>query len=310
MLAISLSLFSPGAKFTPARRNSFKRIFVVAVVIFLAIFFQASAGEPFKFAQFSDIHLGWAGEEHVAEDCLKLAKEMEDEMREKKEKIEFVIVTGDIIDKGFRELQPEALKRFHEFRKSFSIPVYAIPGNHDFSTHKFDEREAVRLAEGFKAHIGPTHSSFTCNGYRMVLFCELPLTKWCPKVEGYDPLEWLEKTLSEEPRMPAIVFTHVPPDKEWHEDNLVKFKEIVSRNDVKAVICGHWHEDVLSWEKSIMQFSSYSCTKKHGDTPSYKIYSVDKDGKISFTQRTLKNDKVERREKEGKEEKEEREVRK
>lgn len=309
MFAFPLSLFPSDTRFKLGHRNYFRRMFTVTVAIFLAICFQAAAAEPFKFVQFTDIHLGWAGPDHVADDCLKLAKQVEDEMREKNEKIEFVVVTGDIIDKGFKELQPEALKRFHEFKKSFSIPVYAIPGNHDFSTHKFDEKEAVSLAEGFKAHIGPTHSSFTCNGYRMILFCELPLTKWSAKVDGYDPLGWLEKTLSEEPRMPSIIFMHVPPDKEWHEEALAKFKELVSRNDVKAVISGHWHEDVLSWEKSTMLFSSYSCTKKHGDAPSYKVYSVDKDGKISFKQQTLKDDKVEKLEKEEKNGRERRERR-
>lgn len=299
MSTFFLSLFSSAAKLALGHRNSINRVFFLTVMIFLAVFLQVNAGEPFKFVQFTDIHLGWGGNDHVAVDCLILAKQMEDEMREKNEKIEFVVVTGDIIDKGFKELHPEALKRFHEFKNSFSIPVLCIPGNHDFSTHKFDEAEAVSISEGFKKHIGPTHSSFTCNGYRMVLFCELPLTKWSPRVEGYDPLGWLEKTLSAEPRMPAIIFMHVPPGREWNEEHLAKWKEIVSRQDVKAVIAGHWHEDVLSWERSIPIFASYACTKKHGDTPSYKVYSVDKDGKISFRQQTLKKEMEEREGKEG-----------
>ena len=289
MFAFSLSLFSSRAKFTIGHRSSFKRLFSVVVAIFLAIFFQANAGEPFKFVQFTDLHLGWG--KHVSTDCLKLAKYLEEEMKEKNEKIEFVVVTGDIIDKGFKELQPEALKRFHEFRNSFRVPVYCIPGNHDFSVHKFDEKEALHLAEGFKTHIGPPHGVFTCKGYRMILFCELPLTKWSPHIEGYNPLEWLEKTLSEEPRMPSMIFMHVPPDKEWNEEHLAKWKETIGRQDVKAVITGHWHEDVLLWENSIPVFSSYSCTRKHGDVPSYKVYSVDKNGKISYKQRTLKKDK-------------------
>lgn len=289
MFALSLSRFSSSARFLIGHTVSSKRMYSVIIAVFLTIIFQASAGEPFKFVQFTDIHLGWGN--HVAEDCLKLASHLEEEMKQKNEKIEFVVVTGDIIDKGFKELHPEAVKRFHEFKNSFSIPVFCIPGNHDFSTHKFDEKEAVSLAEGFKAHIGPTHGVLTCKGYRMILFCELPLTKWCPKIEGYEPLEWLEKTLSEEPRMPAIIFTHVPPDKEWGEEHLAKWKEIIGRQDVKAVISGHLHEDVLAWEKTTPVFSSYSCTKKHGDTPSYKVYSVNSEGKISYKQQTLKEDK-------------------
>ncbi|MBI4832309.1 MAG: metallophosphoesterase [Candidatus Lindowbacteria bacterium] len=116
----------------------------------------------------------------------------------------------------------------------------------------------------------------------MILFCELPLTRWCPHIEDYEPLAWLEKILAEEPRMPAIIFMHVPPDREWDSERLAQWKDIVHRYDVQAVICGHLHADELSLEGRMPIIAVYACTNKYGNIPSFKVYSVDKEGKISF----------------------------
>ena len=278
--------FSSKATLPVVHRRAFKRLFSAVVSLFLLSLLQANAGEPFKFIQFSDIHLGWG--KHDSAGCVELAKKA----GELDEKIEFVVVTGDLIDMGFKAPDPETLRLFHEFAKSFRVPVYCVPGNHDLSVHKkweFDESEAARLVHGFQRHIGQINGVFECKGYRMVLFCELPLTKWCPRLEGYEPLAWLEKALSAEPRMPAMIFMHVPPDHEWLPERLAQWKDIVRRHEVKAVICGHLHADKLSWDGSIPVIAAYDCTNKHGDIPSFKVYSVDKDGKISYMTHYLRN---------------------
>ena len=258
---------------------------LAAAALSLAMTLQALAGEPFKFIQFTDVHLGWG--RHDSRGCLPLAREA----AEIEDKVDFVVVTGDILDKGFAEPNTEALREFKEFLASFKVPVYCLPGNHDFCHWKHEESVTMRAVENFKREVAPINGVFECKGYRMILFCELPLTKWCTKIEGYSPLNWLENALNAQPQMPSIVFMHVPPDKSWNEEKLAKWKELIGSHDVKAVICGHYHADDLSWEGKMPLIAAFSCTNKEGLTPSFKVYSVDKEGKLSFKTHYLKKER-------------------
>jgi predicted phosphodiesterase len=259
---------------------------LIIAALLAAASLTSFAGEPFKFLLFTDIHLGWG--RHDSHGCIEMSKRAQEVEKD----AAFVVVTGDLLDKSFNEPNPEALAVLKEFLGSFSIPVHCIPGNHDFCHWRHEESVAMRCVRNYQKFVGPISGSFECKGYRMVLFCELPLTKWCPKLEGYDPLPWLENTLSTQPPEPAIIFMHVPPDRSWYPEDLKKWKEIVKKNDVKAVICGHHHADELSWENQGMPvLAAYACTNKDGNTPSFKVYNVDKDGKISFRTHYLVTDR-------------------
>ncbi len=118
MLVFAFSFFSSKTTVPVVHRSSLTHLFSAIVSIFLAGLLQANAGELFKFIQFSDLRLGCG--KHDSAGCLELAKRA----GELNENVEFVVVTGDIIDKGFKVIQHEDLKFFNEFRKSSgALPI-------------------------------------------------------------------------------------------------------------------------------------------------------------------------------------------
>ena len=77
--------------------------------------------QSFRFAQMTDIHLSPGNKEHE-EDLRNSIQEINAE-----EGVDFVLITGDISEKGDRE----TLQRAKELFDTLEPPYYIVMGNHE-----------------------------------------------------------------------------------------------------------------------------------------------------------------------------------
>ncbi|HBF35212.1 TPA: hypothetical protein DDW35_11695 [Candidatus Sumerlaeota bacterium] len=256
---------------------------IVSLCLFVFIPLVVWAGESFKFVQLTDLHIGWGHD-------MELCKQAAAQINKLDEKIEFVAITGDLFDAGFESPKENDVKELTTFLKGFKVPVFCVPGNHDLFNKIQNTQTAV---DNFKKVVGPFPRFYECKGYRMVFFCELPLARQGGPIAEYDPLRWLDDTLKTPPAEPSLIFMHIPSipknsakpkGADWKLDNLAPWSAVLHRYDVKAVICGHYHIDLQGADGNIPVFVSASVTDKKGENaqPSFRVYSIDADGKVTF----------------------------
>ncbi len=250
---------------------------IAALLLLFLLPLLLSANEVlFRFVQITDIHIGWEKDRGFYRSIPEQVNAMTG--------IEFVVLTGDIFDKPLDKADQSLIDEYKKFASAFKVPFYAIPGNHDISRGKKAAPEAARR---FQELTGQLSTYRDCKGWRMIFFCELPLTKWCGSFDFYQPVDFLEKTLKESPG-PSIIFLHVPPldrgkDGDWSPESLTLWSSLIHKYDVKGVIGGHLHRDLLDWDGKIPLMASAPSVDKGGLLAVFRIYTVFKDGHISYT---------------------------
>jgi 3',5'-cyclic AMP phosphodiesterase CpdA len=218
----------------------------------------------FRFAQISDLHLGdddtlpWHNWELHGQ-ATELTQAAIDATNASGP--DFVVVTGDLTNRGTREGFEFARQMLDQLR----MPYYVLPGNHDIRI----EGERDLFCSVFAGH-GPTSRSYGAwdvDGARC-----LTLDAWWRTRKGNfreakpkkkkrggvalppEQVSWLDAQLRAHPALPTFLFLHYPlvPMAErflvYHPkiaDELFNREEvlaIVARHpQVRAVFCGHQH---------------------------------------------------------------------
>ncbi len=157
-----------------------------------------------------------------------------------------VLLSGDLADVP----SSAAYEQAHELLASLGVPVYAIPGNHD-------DRDMLRtrFSPG-SGHPGEALCfAVDCGALRLV-----GLDSTVPGSEGgalgAERLDWLERTLSEEPSRPSLLALHHPPlltgirsmDAIALEvEDRVALEGLLERHpQVQSIACGHVHTTMTS----------------------------------------------------------------
>ncbi|MBI5881925.1 MAG: metallophosphoesterase [Elusimicrobia bacterium] len=154
---------------------------------------------------------------------------------------DFMIQLGDIVSKG---VEGNYRKLVEFLNAEVRVPLMVVVGNHDRSEPNGEADKTL-----FRTVFGKTDLSFDYNGWRFVILDSAD-RRLLP-----EQLAWLERTLSA--KVPAIVFTHVPPsylsgllkspepDKSsmggYFDDGSAEFRKLVSSGNVKRVYFGHIH---------------------------------------------------------------------
>ena len=89
---------------------------------------------PMRLVLISDVHLGYHNRRTDLHRWLRLIKQ---------ERPDAVLIAGDLVDGSIRPVREERMAE--EFR-SLGIPVYAIPGNHDYYTGMSEDEQFCREA--------------------------------------------------------------------------------------------------------------------------------------------------------------------
>lgn len=229
----------------------------------------------FFFVQLTDTHFGDEGSEYF------LSKSVES-INKVRMNIEFVVVTGDIFSESIQ--RPETVRGLKSIMSGLKAPVHYLAGNHDVSNER--DREI------YEKEFGPLAYQSECEGV-VLLFMHVETLSYRYKLDGYEPVKWLEERLRESKDRPVVLFLHSPPvmdyhdytlKQSWHDkEALENFREIIrSHPNIRAVIGGHLHESTLGWigETPVFVAESQLKTFNHGDS-CYRIYEYDK-GKVGF----------------------------
>lgn len=192
-------------------------------------------------AQISDTHILAQGHEHpsaeLRADCLR--RTVADVNLQHPDA---VIFTGDTVQHG----QPEEYARLRDLLAPLTAPLFIVPGNRD-------DKNEMRAAFGDYAYMPGTGEFLhyviedydtrlvgidsTLAGERKGRFCERRQV-------------WLDKTLSDQPDRPTLLFIHHPPfDVDDHyvggyrqPEEAAALEDIVSGHaQVMVMLCGHVH---------------------------------------------------------------------
>jgi 3',5'-cyclic-AMP phosphodiesterase len=193
-----------------------------------------------------------------------------------------IALTGDISQDYSLESYKIAARIFN----SLACPTVAIMGNHDYP---------VMFTKVFPDPTNEAHKLFSLDNWR-ILFLN---SYWPEHVGGQlakTELDFLQKTLAESKQKYVIIFLHHPVlsvGSDWLDklnlSNTSQFLEIIDQyQNIKAVLCGHVHQDTMITRLGVSYISTPSTSwqfavKTHNfklDTlmPGYRWIDLYEDG--------------------------------
>ena len=181
-------------------------------------------GQNFRFAQMTDIHLSPGNKEHE-EDLRNSIQEINAE-----EGVDFVLITGDISEKGDRE----TLQRAKELFDTLEPPYYIVMGNHET---KWSDSGCTAWQEVF----GYERFQMEHKGVHFLGFNTGPLMRMAYGHVVPQDLSWLDEELGKLPKdAPAIIVTHYPL-MDGDVDNWYQVTDVLRKYNVRLCVGGHYH---------------------------------------------------------------------
>lgn len=164
---------------------------------------------------FSFLH---ASDTHLDQESLPRIERLREIAAERK--VDFVLITGDLIRDALRVGESTARERFELFRKekeAFAVPVWVVPGNHEnfgIERHKSGVSPDHPLygKAMYERYLGPTYYSFNYGGLHFVGLDTADVNdRWYYGHVDETQLSWLEEDLKEvSTETPVVTFNHIP----------------------------------------------------------------------------------------------------
>lgn len=160
--------------------------------------------------------------------------------------VDFIVFTGDNIDKA----NPETLELYLKMCKKFNAPYYIQIGNHDCL--KSLGLDKIKYAKLISKHSDQDIKDFNYvvqKGDFAFIFMD-GAKQVFPSVSGYfreNELSWLDKQLTKYENKNVIIFQHFPliDEKPLSVNNLYLaqnyWKTLLNHKNVKAIFSGHYH---------------------------------------------------------------------
>ena len=241
---------------------------IVAVVVYFGINTFTFA-QTLKFAQISDVHLSnknvdtsykvLANSQELFEDAIEQINETPN--------IDFVIETGDLVDKPRKELVEIACKQLNRL----TVPWYFAFGNHDAavgSSFKKDEYFDFIKKQNDNITSDKRYYSFIPKkGYRAIVLDSTIDTKITANGEiPEEQLDWLDTELSKAKLQQQIplIFMHNPlqePFPSFHHRilNAQELQAVLDKYDMPiAIFTGHYHATKIYKNGNILHVSTPS----------------------------------------------------
>lgn len=253
------------------KNNYFGKILfclILAVVIYFGVN-TLSFAQTLKFAQISDVHLSnknvdtsykvLASSPELLEDAIEQINETPD--------IDFVIETGDLVDKPRKELVEKACK----YLNRLNAPWYFAFGNHDAavgtSFSKDDYFEYIKEQNKNITSSKRYYSFIPKNGYRAIVLDSTIDTRITANGElPEEQLLWLDTELSKakiQQQIP-LIFMHNPlqePFPSFHHRllNAKELQVILDKYDMPiAIFTGHYHATKIYKDGNVLHVSTPS----------------------------------------------------
>jgi Icc-related predicted phosphoesterase len=159
-----------------------------------------------------------ASDTHLDAESLPRMRRLRDIAAESK--VDFLLITGDLVRDALRVPEEVARERFELFRKekeAFAVPVWVVPGNHEIfgiERHKSGVSQDHPLygKAMYERYLGPTYYSFNYGGVHFVGLDTADVDdRWYYGHVDETQLAWLEKDLSHvSASTPVVTFNHIP----------------------------------------------------------------------------------------------------
>ena len=275
--------------------SAFQRIFL-CVLIVTAVFIAAqnSAGDYF-FIQLADPQFGmFTNDKDFTQETANYEFVVANINRLRPR---FVVICGDLINKvGDPAQTAEYLRITGKIDKS--IPVYAVPGNHDVGNEPTPETLAY-----YRKHFGADRYSFTQGSlYGIVLNSGLIHTPVNVQAEAAEQQAWLKSELNKARTAGArhiVVFQHHSwfleradePDQYFNipMERRRGYLDLLKSAGVRQVFAGHYHRNSLGRDGDLEMITSGPVGQPLGNDPSgIRIVTV-KDSGLEHRYYTLGN---------------------
>ena len=254
-------------------------LFVVTVLFFISD--QPSFSGTIKFAQVSDIHYSTVREDNGYKLLAKTKQLLEDAISQinQEKNIDFVMLTGDVIDRPTKQ----SINGVMEILQTFDYPWYYVIGNHDTTTSGFLTKKALTQIikeNNPNQQFDSTYFSFKPKmGYRVIVM-DGAKNKGISSngIIPQEQLNWLDNILSKSKNEVALIFIHfplLPPFESPHHEilNAKEFKAILNKYKMPiAIFSGHYHMTKITKYDNILHVSTPSLA---GYPNSFRIVEVD-----------------------------------
>lgn len=246
---------------------------IVSLIIMFFNLCNFCSAKDLQFIQVTDVHL--------TQQNAKYLKDFVQEINSKYTDIDFVVFTGDNIDKA----NPEDLLLFLKIIKHLNARPYVLVGNHDLFKYKNLTKDTYMSM--VRKELGYYHSdkaNYVIKKGNIVFVSMNGVKQIIPDPYGYfreDELEWLDKTLTKYKNKKVVILQHFPLiDSKSTNHNLYKkeeYERILSKhNNVISIISGHYHKNIEQRDGNIYHI----VTKNFANNTCYKLIEIDKDNMI------------------------------
>ena len=182
--------------------------------------------EEFSFLVVNDLH-------SLDKKCHPWFERVVKQMAGHAEKPAFLLAAGDLANDG----TAEQLGSLKEILGGLKLPVYPVPGNHDFT----DGGERKAYDDLFR---GRLNYAFDRGGWQFVALDTTEGTKWQDTTVSADTLKWLDDALPKlDRKKPLVVFTHFPLGEgvKMRPKNADDVLKRLMPYNLKAAYSGHFH---------------------------------------------------------------------
>jgi Icc protein len=206
---------------------------------------------------------------------------------------DLLVLTGDLADDAKQYSYRELREALHDWGDRIRI----LPGNHD-------DREVLRSTFKLGRAARTLGFSDRLGGWRLI-GVDTVVPRRAKAEFGADQLDWIATELADG-REPVLMFMHHPPvsvNTWWLDRDLApdvkQFHKIVGATDrVRAIVCGHAHQDVVKrlanteviiTPSTAFQFKlcSWWPSRINNDRPGLRVFELSND---SFETRVVRFD--------------------
>ena len=241
-----------------------KRIFLSAL---LCLILSSLRGEDFRFALLTDIHVS---SDSLAYNDLRRSVEQINKIRN----LDFVIVSGDVTEEGDRA----SLKRVKFLLDQLNVKYYITSGNHET---KWSESGATDFSHIF----GSDRFKFEHKGLLFLGFNSGPVIRMADGHVSPQDISWMKKELGTVGKeKPVILVTHYPL-QEGDVDNWYDVTDAVRPYNIRSVLGGHYHRNLLFSYDGIPGILSRSNLRGKERVGGYSIFQVTVDSILAYEQK-------------------------
>ena len=240
---------------------------VTLFILFLFILNGCKQEPSFRFALFSDTHIG--GTPTAAIDLRNAVADVNSQAD-----IDFVIVSGDITDMN----TGNHLALAKQILDTLQMPYYIIPGNHD-------TKWSGSAGANFRALWRDDKFVFDHAGFKFIGFHQGPILRMDDGHIPRDILTWLKDQLQKAgPEKPIVLIMHYPLTDAI--DNWYECVDIIKDYNIRIILHGHGHRNSLRNYQGIPALMGRSTLRARESVGGYTLFSIRNDSLIACERTT------------------------